>query len=90
MKKLFSAVTLFVTLTASAVLFAGNVSSPDGRLSIDPEMCVACGCCYSVCPMDAIFLGTYDERDCYGIDQDLCVDCGACLGECPTGAVQDF
>lgn len=49
---------------------------------IDPEKCVACGCCKDACPVEAI-----SEGDKYTIDASKCVDCGACAGNCPNEAI---
>jgi MinD superfamily P-loop ATPase len=49
---------------------------------IDAANCVACGCCQSVCPAEAISAG-----DAYSIDPDKCLDCGACAAQCPNSAI---
>ena len=47
--------------------------------------CVACGCCASVCPRDAIQI-------LYGIaaqvDASRCVGCGRCAKTCPAGVIE--
>ena len=51
---------------------------------IDPEKCVACGCCKDACPAEAISEG----YAAYSIDTDKCVDCGTCTATCPNEAIQ--
>jgi len=49
---------------------------------INPDNCVACGSCQSVCPAGAI-----TEGDVYTIDPDMCLDCGTCADACPSEAI---
>lgn len=46
--------------------------------------CVACGCCASVCPRDAIGvkLGVIAQ-----VDEDKCVGCGKCAKICPAAVI---
>ena len=52
---------------------------------IAEQLCVACGCCVKVCPLDAISI-------CKGIkavvDTDKCVGCGKCAKECPASVIE--
>ena len=73
-----------------------------GRAHINPDLCVKCGKCMTVCQYGAILRM---ERPCavacgmkairsdeYGradIDQEKCVSCGMCLANCPFGAIAD-
>jgi len=50
---------------------------------IDPDKCVACGACESVCPEGAIKMGD----SAYLIVAAKCADCGQCAGECPNEAI---
>ena len=50
---------------------------------IDPETCMSCGACESVCPVNAISEG----EDAYVIDAEACTDCAACVSECPVDAI---
>ncbi len=40
------------------------------------------GLCAGVCPVEAIFPGTYQGKDFMVIDPALCISCGACAAEC--------
>ncbi|MFH0851012.1 MAG: hydrogenase iron-sulfur subunit [Candidatus Bathyarchaeota archaeon] len=52
---------------------------------LDPEKCVGCGACASVCPFNAIEWGSLGEPH---ITESLCKGCGLCTVECPVGAMQ--
>ena len=69
---------------------------------IDPDKCVNCGKCASVCPYSAIQNHVRPcERACKvkaigegenhvaHIDDSKCICCGACVYQCPFGAIQD-
>ena len=78
------------------------ISFSRGQAHIDPEKCIKCGKCMSVCQYGAILRM---QRPCavacgmkaihsdeYGraeIDQEKCVSCGMCLANCPFGAIAD-
>ena len=53
---------------------------------IDPEICIRCNTCESVCPVQAI---THDERN-YVVDADKCNLCMACISPCPTGSIDNW
>ncbi len=53
---------------------------------IDPEICIRCNTCESVCSVGAI---THDDRN-YVIDAAKCTDCGDCISPCPTGSIDNF
>lgn len=51
---------------------------------VDSSLCVACGCCVKVCPMDAIHVvfGTMAQ-----VDFEKCIGCGKCARECPASII---
>ena len=53
---------------------------------IDPEICIRCNTCESVCPVKAI---SHDDRN-YVVDADKCQQCMACVPPCPTGAIDNW
>jgi len=53
---------------------------------IDPEICIRCNTCESVCPVGAI---THDERN-YVVRADVCNQCLACISPCPTGSIDNW
>ena len=54
------------------------------KASVDSRLCVACGCCLKVCPMNAIriFRGIFAK-----VDESRCVGCGKCVRECPASVI---
>ena len=53
---------------------------------IDPEICIRCNTCESVCPVGAI---THDSRN-YVVNADVCNACMACISPCPTGSIDNW
>ncbi len=53
---------------------------------IDPEVCIRCNTCESVCPVGAV---THDSRN-YVVRFDVCNSCGDCISPCPTGAIDHW
>ena len=53
---------------------------------IDPEICIRCNTCESVCPVKAI---THDSNN-YVVDADVCNLCMACISPCPTGSIDNW
>lgn len=51
---------------------------------VNQEVCVACGTCAFICPMEAADIpdGCWAE-----IDPAVCVGCGACAKACPAGCI---
>jgi len=54
-------------------------------LELDPELCVGCGVCESVCP-HAVFRMNAKKAEI--VDRDGCMECGACAQNCAAGAIQ--
>jgi benzoyl-CoA 2,3-dioxygenase component A len=53
---------------------------------IDPEICIRCNTCESICPAKAI---THDARN-YVVDASKCNLCMDCVSPCPTGAIDSW
>jgi benzoyl-CoA 2,3-epoxidase subunit A len=53
---------------------------------IDPEICIRCNTCETMCPVGAI---THDSRN-YVVDVDKCNWCNACISPCPTGSIDNY
>ena len=55
------------------------------KAMVDQRICVACGCCVKVCPLQAIQIhcGLYAV-----VDPMKCVGCGRCAKECPASIIQ--
>ncbi|MFX1375750.1 MAG: indolepyruvate ferredoxin oxidoreductase subunit alpha [Promethearchaeota archaeon] len=51
---------------------------------IDEELCVGCGTCLEMCPMDTIFA----ENNKAIVDQKKCIGCGICAHHCPEDAIE--
>lgn len=53
---------------------------------IDPETCIQCNTCKSVCPEGAIS----NDTGKYVVDPDKCTSCMKCIPNCPTGAIENW
>ena len=53
---------------------------------IDPEICIRCNTCESICPVQAI---THDSRN-YVVDAVKCNMCMDCISPCPTGSIDNW
>jgi len=53
---------------------------------IDPEICIRCNTCESICPVNAI---THDDNN-YVVDAAVCNLCMACISPCPTGSIDHW
>ena len=53
---------------------------------IDENVCIACGACEPVCPVNCI---TANENGIRVIAEDDCVNCGACAGVCPVECISE-
>ncbi|MFW6410254.1 MAG: NADH-quinone oxidoreductase subunit NuoF, partial [Halanaerobiales bacterium] len=63
---------------------AGVCQELASAYSIDENICVGCGRCVKVCPVDAI---SGKPKESYQIDEDICISCGACTDQCPVDAI---
>ena len=51
---------------------------------VDKDICVACGCCITLCKADAIIM----HQDEYAtVDIEKCEGCGMCARNCPVSAI---
>lgn len=55
------------------------------RAVVDRALCVACGCCVKVCPLQAIQVVRGIAAQ---VDPDKCVGCGKCARECPASIIE--
>ncbi|MFZ5548327.1 MAG: benzoyl-CoA 2,3-epoxidase subunit BoxA [Pseudomonadota bacterium] len=53
---------------------------------IDPEICIRCNTCETMCPTGAI---THDARN-YVVDASKCNWCNDCISPCPTGSIDNY
>ena len=53
---------------------------------VDPEICIRCNTCESICPVGAI---THDSRN-YVVKADVCNLCMDCIAPCPTGSIDNW
>jgi benzoyl-CoA 2,3-dioxygenase component A len=53
---------------------------------IDPEICIRCNTCESICPVGAI---THDSNN-YVVDAEKCNWCNDCISPCPTGSIDNY
>ncbi len=54
-------------------------------VQFDPEVCITCGDCVEICPMEAL---TMEDSDAVQFQSARCIGCGLCVSLCPTGAVK--
>lgn len=52
-------------------------------IKVNPEICIGCGACVPVCPVDAISMVEGKAI----IDHETCIECGVCIAECPVEAI---
>lgn len=61
----------------------GNFTVTNYYAKVDKDLCVGCGTCVDICPMDAIEL----EDDISSISKKRCIGCGNCSAKCPQDAI---
>ena len=59
----------------------------ESAILIDHNICVNCGACTSVCPVDALSMGADASLV---FDSNKCIDCKLCVVACPTKAIRDI
>ena len=50
---------------------------------VNIDLCLGCGACVSVCPVEALSLDADGHAE---SNKDVCIDCGNCANVCPVGA----
>lgn len=50
---------------------------------VDPDLCIGCGICVEICPMNAISL----KDEVSSIKRKRCIGCGNCVAKCPEEAI---
>lgn len=55
------------------------------KAHVNRNLCVACGACSKVCPLEAIsvYKGIYAK-----VNYDKCVGCSKCAKECPASIIE--
>ena len=59
---------------------------PDKQVNWDPETCINCNLCWTVCPDEAILVD--DDGNMKGIDHEFCKKCGLCVDICPSKSLK--
>jgi benzoyl-CoA 2,3-dioxygenase component A len=62
------------------------MTAPFKQHLIDPELCIRCYTCESMCSVGAI---THDDVNVV-VDPDKCNSCMDCIGPCPTGSIDNW
>ena len=62
-----------------------NLGKKRRRAVVDRSLCVACGCCVKVCPVQAIGIRRGIAAQ---VNREKCVGCGKCARECPASVIE--
>jgi len=73
-----------IIISSDKYLSVANIAS------VDPEVCIGCGMCVSVCPYVAPGLIWSAGRQVCTVNAALCKGCGSCATVCPSGAMQQL
>ena len=73
-----------IIISSDKYLSVANIAS------LDPDVCIGCGMCVSVCPYSAPSLIWKNGRQVCSINTALCKGCGSCSTVCPSGAMQQL
>ena len=73
-----------IIISSDKYLSVANIAS------VDPEVCIGCGMCVSVCPYVAPGLVWNAGRQVCTVNAALCKGCGSCATVCPSGAMQQL
>ncbi len=86
MKRIFTALTKSLKLTANG--HNGHASGVEklGRVVPDASRCVQCGVCGYNCPV-GIPVRDYAHRG-LAVDDPACITCGNCIQVCPRGTLR--
>jgi heterodisulfide reductase subunit A len=73
-----------IIISSDKYLSVANIAS------LDPDVCIGCGMCVSVCPYSAPSLIWKNGRQVCSINTALCKGCGSCSTVCPSGAMEQL
>ena len=73
-----------IIISSDKYLSVANIAS------VDPDVCIGCGMCVSVCPYSAPGLIWKNGRQVCSINTALCKGCGSCSTVCPSGAMEQL
>ena len=69
-----------------SMLSSGFTMTPAQVAYSDPEVCIGCGVCETVCPQSAVRLSAGESPRAV-VEINSCRGCGICVAECPSGAM---
>jgi len=74
------------TAARAASILSHKRMSVGGQIAwVDPDKCVGCMTCYSICPYMAPRVGADNKAE---VQPAVCMGCGICAAECPALAIQ--